>query len=43
MPVNDLPHASEVLWSSILVVQVVCMLPDVDVEDWDEVWVQVSD
>lgn len=42
-PVDDLPHGGQVLWSGILVVEVVCMLPDVNIKDWNQIWVQVSD
>ena len=42
-PIYNLPHLSEILWSHILVIQVVSVLPNVDVEKWTKFWTHILD
>jgi hypothetical protein len=37
LPVNDLPDSLQVFGTSILVLKVVCVFPDINTEKWDEV------
>lgn len=37
LPVDDVPNSAEVLSLSVLVLQVVCVLPSVDTQQWDQV------
>lgn len=43
LPVDNLPHVREVLWPRVLVINVVSVLPDVHVEDWDDVRTSIND
>lgn len=37
LPVNDLPDSLQIFGTSILVLKVVCVFPDINTEKWDEV------
>ena len=37
LPIHDLHHLGEVLGTSVLVVEIVCVLPDVNRQQWYEV------
>ena len=43
LPVDDSPHVLKILWSRILVVKIVSVLPNVDSNHWHKVRVQVGD
>jgi hypothetical protein len=37
LPVNDLPDSLQIFGTSILVLKVVCVFPNINTEKWDEV------
>ena len=43
LPVDNSPHVLKILWPRILVVKIVCVLPDVDSNNWHKVGVYISD
>lgn len=43
MPVDDFPHLAQVLGTRVLVVQIVGVLPHVNVEEWHQVGAHISD
>ncbi len=42
-PVDDLPHLGQILGTSVLVIKVVCVLPDVHVDNWYQEGAHVGD
>ena len=43
LPIHDLHHLGEVLGTSVLVVEIVCVLPDVHVKNGHQIGVHVGD
>ena len=43
LPIHDLHHLGEVLGTSVLVVEIVCVLPDVHVENGHQIGANVVD
>ena len=41
LPVDDLPHLIEILRPLVLIIEVVSMLPDVDVQQGTQLWTQI--